>query len=159
MPVKTILMGVIGLCFGLLVSGGVLTVFVTVGLIPRFAQKSGTARKMIAYENAVILGTIGGTLLTIYPQIFCLHKWFLALQEKLWLMKLAENIALSVYGLFAGLFFGCFAIAIAEMLNSVPIFGRRVGFHNEIPFFVLSIALGKGWGSFLFFYLGIFTQP
>lgn len=74
-------------------------------------------------------------------------------------MKLAENIALSVYGLFAGLFVGCFAIAIAEMLNSVPIFGRRVGFHNEIPFFVLSIALGKGWGSFLFFYLGIFTQP
>ena len=37
--------------FGLLSSGGVFTVFVTVGIVPRFADKTHTGYKIIWYEK------------------------------------------------------------------------------------------------------------
>ena len=48
MWIKILLLAISFLGFGLLSSGGVFTVFVTVGLVPRFADKTHTAKYIIA---------------------------------------------------------------------------------------------------------------
>ena len=57
-----------------------------------------------------------------------------------------------LYGLFSGIFVGTLALAIAEMLDAFPIFFRRLRITGGLTWIVLSIALGKMIGSFIYFY-------
>ena len=61
-----------------------------------------------------------------------------------------------LFGLFAGIFVGCLALAIAEMLNTIPVFARRIGFRHGLGIVVLSIALGKAAGSLLYFIRAVY---
>lgn len=136
--------------FGLLSSGGVFTVFVTVGLVPRFADKTHTAQKIILYENSIVAGAIIGCLLSVYPEFFTglVAKVIGASSEwQVW-----GNLILTVFGIFAGMFVGCFAIAIAEMLNTIPIFTRRIRLGKGVGIVMLGIALGKTVGALIYFY-------
>ena len=54
------------------------------------------------------------------------------------------------------MFVGCLAFAIAEMLNSIPIFARRIGFRHGLGVAICFAALGKLTGSLLYFAYGIF---
>ena len=133
-----ILLAVIGLCSGMLVSGGVFTVLIAVGLMPRFAGKTHTADKVFLYEEMVIWGTIIGGVLSIFsPQFGNLG--------------LPGIIIIGVFGLFAGVFVGCLALAIAEMLDTIPIFARRIGFRHGLGIVVVAMAIGKMIGSALYF--------
>ena len=49
------------------------------------------------------------------------------------------------------------ALAIAEMLDSIPILTRRIGFRHGLGLMVLSIAMGKAVGSLLYFWHPIFV--
>ena len=62
------------------------------------------------------------------------------------------------FGLFAGIFVGCLALAIAEMLDTIPIFARRIGFRHGLGIVVLSIALGKAAGSLLYFMKAVYLH-
>lgn len=137
--------------FGFLSSGGVFTVFVTVGLVPRFADKTHTASKIIFYENSIVLGAILGCIFSVYGDFFT-EKFgkaalYLIPQWSLW-----GNIILSVFGIFAGMFIGCFAIAIAEMLDTIPIFTRRISLGKGVGIVMLCLALGKTVGALIYFY-------
>ncbi|MEG0107374.1 MAG: stage V sporulation protein AB, partial [Lachnospiraceae bacterium] len=44
------------------------------------------------------------------------------------------------------------SIALAEIINIFPIFIRRIKILKGIPYIILSIAIGKGMGAFIFFY-------
>ena len=57
----------------------------------------------------------------------------------------------AVYGLFAGMFIGCLALAIAEMLDSIPILTRRISFRHGLGLAIVSMALGKLFGSLVYF--------
>ena len=57
-----------GISFGLLSSAGVFTVFSAVGLVPRFAGKTHSAKRIFLYENMIILGTIVGGCASIWPK-------------------------------------------------------------------------------------------
>ena len=59
-----------------------------------------------------------------------------------------------VIGLIAGIFVGCWAMALAEILNVFPIFVRRTKIVKAVPYLVLSIAIGKGIGSLIYFVMG-----
>ena len=138
--------------FGLLSSGGVFTVFVTVGLVPRLADKTHTATKIILYENCIVTGAILGCVFSVYPDFF--EKIFgqFALDHiSRW--DIVGNLVLAVFGIFAGIFVGCFAIAIAEMLNTIPIFTRRIRLGKGVGIVLLFLALGKTIGSLIYFYL------
>ena len=52
---------------------------------------------------------------------------------------------------FAGIFVGCLALAIAEMLNTIPVFARRIGFRHGLGIAILAVAIGKLVGSLLYF--------
>lgn len=138
--------------FGLLSSGGVFTVFVTVGLVPRLADKTHTATKIILYENCIVAGAVLGCLFSVYGDFFT-EKFGKSALNLIPEWGLWGNLILAVFGIFAGMFVGCFAIAIAEMLNTIPIFTRRISFGKGVGIVMLCLALGKTVGALLYFYL------
>lgn len=127
-------------CFGGLASAGVFTVLSSVSLIPRFAGKTGTAGEIRLYENTVILGTIWGGITSLTEQPF-----HIGVPEGMGLLVLV------VLGVFSGMFVGCIALAVAEMLDSFPIFFRRIKLKTGIGVMVFFIAMGKLCGSILYF--------
>ena len=146
-----------GTSFGLLSAAGVFTVFSTVGLVPRFAGKTHSAKEIFLYENMIVLGTIIGGAVSMWPE-----SWeqgiarleavtggvtFWAVSQFLWLV---------VIGLFSGMFVGCFALSIAEMLDSIPIFTRRISFRKGIGIAICSVAAGKLCGSLFYFWEELF---
>ena len=62
-----------------------------------------------------------------------------------------RNGILSVFGLFSGMFIGCLALAIAEMLDSIPIFSRRISFRHGLGVAITCMAIGKLMGSLFYF--------
>ena len=150
---KSLFLGFVGLCYGLLAAAGVFTVLVAVGLVPRFAGKTHTARKVFLYEEMVIFGTIAGCFITIFPE-YCQIAAFL--QESFpGVAELWNGVGMgfqAIFGLFSGMFIGCLALAIAEMLDSIPIFARRISFRHGMGLAILSMALGKVCGALLFFW-------
>lgn len=148
----SILLTIWGGSFGFLTSAGVFTVLVAVGLVPRFAGKTHTARKVFLYEEMVIFGAISGGAASIFPE-YVNPAAFLRQQcvQLLWLWEILGVGGQIIFGIFAGMFIGCLALAIAEMLDSIPIFARRVSFRHGLGFMVVGIALGKLCGSLGYF--------
>ncbi len=153
MSVQWIFLALIGASYGMLAAAGVFTVLVAVGLVPRFAGKTHTGKKVLLYEEMVIFGTIIGGLTSVFPE----YSQFGAF----WQQRFPEQIQLwngigvalqAVFGMFCGMFIGCLALAIAEMLDSIPIFARRISFRHGIGLAILSMAIGKLCGSLFYFW-------
>ena len=53
-----------------------------------------------------------------------------------------------IFGVFSGMYVGCFAMALAEILNVLPIFSRRIHLKEGMPYMVVVMAIGKALGSF-----------
>lgn len=139
-----------GFSFGALAAGGVFTVLISVGLIPRFAGKTHTSSKVFLYEEMVILGTVTGCILSIFHDYLPIGRWMREwLTDGVW--NGVGSILLALFGLFAGMFIGCLALAIAEMLDTIPIFARRIGFRHGLGIAVSAMAAGKALGSILYF--------
>ncbi len=162
MFLKNVFLLICGLSFGLLSSAGVFTVLASVGLIPRFAGKMHVAHKVFALEEAVVFGTILGCIVSVFQEYADVGSWVLMHQilgeatETLW--KWFSICFLILGGLFAGMFVGCLALSIAEMLDSIPIFSRRIGFRHGLGIAITAVALGKLVGSILYFAKGIFES-
>lgn len=160
MFLKQLFLAIIGLSSGLIVSGGVFTVLISVGLIPRFAGKMHVARKIFVLEEMVVLGTLTGDFFSVFTDLsmagdFVLsHRLFGTATEGVW--RLLGTLLLILIGTFSGIFVGCLALAIAEMLDTIPIFARRIGFRHGLGFAVLGIALGKLAGSLIYFTQEVF---
>lgn len=149
MLLRRIFLGVLGISFGMMTAGGVFTVLLAVGLIPRFAGKTHTGRKVTLYETMVMLGTLAGDVLSVFEPGIGKAILSMGISAPAW--GLFGRILLLGYGLFAGIFVGSLAMAIAEMLDSIPIFARRIGFRHGLGIAVLAMALGKAAGSLLYF--------
>lgn len=130
-----ILLGFIGLCAGLAVSAGTFAFLIVIGVIPRMIGKCNRAAETIHFENAVILGGIFGTVMSVFLQIR---------------LPLGP-LLLCAYGLSAGIFVGSIAVALAEILNTFPIVFRRTGIKTGLFWVMLSMALGKLCGSLYYF--------
>ncbi len=160
MFLKQLFLAIIGLSSGLIVSGGVFTVLISVGLIPRFAGKMHVARKIFVLEEMVVLGTLTGDFFSVFTDLsmagdFVLsHRLFGTATEGVW--RLLGTLLLILIGTFSGIFVGCLALAIAEMLDTIPIFARRIGFRHGLGFAILGIALGKLAGSLIYFTQEVF---
>lgn len=160
MFLKMILLGLCGLGFGLLSSAGVFTVLASVGLIPRFAGKMHVAKKVFALEEAVIFGTLIGGFFSVFGKYGDIGAFILANrvfgEQTAQVVRVIGNLFLSGGGFFAGMFVGCLAFAIAEMLDSIPIFARRVGFRHGLGIAITAAAAGKLVGSLIYFAKGIY---
>ncbi|MBQ8232010.1 MAG: stage V sporulation protein AB [Lachnospiraceae bacterium] len=149
---KYLLLILMGVSYGALASAGVFTVLIAVGLIPRFAGKTHTNRYVFLYEEMVVFGTITGSFLTVfgeYSQVAAFLQERMPQYDRLWVGL--GNVVMILFGLFCGMFVGCLALAIAEMLDSIPIFSRRVSLRHGIGLVILSMAIGKLVGSICYF--------
>lgn len=143
----------VGASFGLLAAAGVFTVFVAVGLVPRFAGRTHTGDKVALYEEMVIFGSVAGAFISLFPECSQLGAYLQGHfpgQTEVW--TALGTVLQGLCGFFSGMFVGCLALAIAEMLDSIPIFTRRISFRHGLGAAVLSMAVGKLCGSLFYFW-------
>ncbi len=127
---RMIIIAFAGLSSGGLVAAGTFAFITMIGIIPRLAARTRTASYMWWYENAVISGGTIGSIIYVFE-----------LKLKLWYP------GVFLYALGAGVFVGCLAVALAEVIKTFPIFVMRTKLKWGIPYIALSLALGKMAGS------------
>ena len=143
---KSIIMIFIGLCSGIGVAAGTFAFMVVIRVIPRMVQKAKLEHKVIYIENMVFRGIMFGTILSLF-------SW-----KKKWLFDLLGKTLLTIFGMSAGIFVGCLAVALAEILDTFPILFRRIHLNEKYGELLLFImALGKMIGSLFFFLTGYDT--
>ena len=130
-------LAILGLSGGILVAGGLFGFIVSLGVISDFADRTHTGNRVRLYEKALALGGNLGNIIHIYKIPVPAGPWLLV-----------------VFGIFAGIFVGGWIMALAETLNVFPIFMRRAKLVGCIPYIILSIAIGKGIGSLIYFWFG-----
>ena len=133
---KQILLGILGLSAGMGTAAGLLSFIIGLGVVSDFADRTHTGKKILWYEDCIAAGGILGNLFWVY---------------QIWIP--GGRCLLSVFGLFSGIFVGCWSMALAEVLNIFPIFVRRIKLIKCIPFLILGMALGKGIGAIWYFYM------
>lgn len=138
MLAEHIFLGFLGLAFGLSVATGSFAIAVKLGIIPEMASKSKTAKHIITYENATILGGIAGNIMSVFSDI----------------RFPAGHIFLGLFGISAGIFVGCMAVALAEIINAYPIMMRRLKLKIGLEWMVAVIAIGKMSGCLFYFLRG-----
>jgi len=130
-------------CSGVGVAAGTFAFLLVIRVIPRMLQKAKLEYKVIYIENIVFRGILFGTILSLF-------NW-----KKKWLYELLGKTVLTFFGVSAGIFTGCLSVALAEILDTFPVFFRRVGIKEECnEELLLVMALGKMIGSLFFFLTG-----
>ena len=97
---QNILLAVIGLSAGVIVASGLFSFVIELGVVSDFADRTHTGEHILLYEDSVALG---GILANIF-----------------WVFHISipgGNILAAVFGILGGIFVGCWAMALAEMLN------------------------------------------
>lgn len=130
-------LGFVGLCSGVIIAGGLAGLMIGLSIVPRYAGITHTAKYILLYEDATLLGTISGIICFLFHLQLPLGFFLLTL-----------------FGLFSGIFLGGWILALAEMADVFPILCRRIKFSEGLPKVILCIALGKCIGSLIFYFLG-----
>ena len=124
---------IIAFASGIIISGAVFAFITIIGVVPRLAQKTRTEDSIIIYEEAIIVGGILGTLSMIFNFYIPIGKFFAVL-----------------YATGIGIFFGCLAVSLAEVLNVIPILTRRGKIQTGLKYFIIAVALGKLIGAIIY---------
>ena len=124
----------VGVSAGAAASAGVFALITVIGILPRWAGHTRTARHVSLYEWSVISGgTVGNLIFLLQPSLP------------------GKEILEAAAGLFMGIFVGGLIMSLAEVLDVFPILLRRGRIQSGIPWMVLSIGIGKMLGAYLYF--------
>lgn len=132
---ENILGALIGFGGGAVVAAGVFALVSAIGIIPRLADKSHTAKYISRYEDSVVLGGILGNIIYIND-----------------ITVPFGEIGGILFGLFSGIYAGVLAISLAEATSATAVFSRRANLKKGLGAVVLAFALGKSFGAFLMFF-------
>ena len=136
MLIKESFLCLVGLTAGFAVSAGTFAFMIVIGVIPRMIGKCNRAAETMHFENAIIAGGILGNLISVFLEI-----------------RIPFGVLfLCAYGISAGIFVGCIAVALAEILNTFPIMFRRIGLKQGLPYVMVVMALGKTLGALYYFF-------
>lgn len=133
---KALIIIILGFGGGVVISGAVFAFIAIIGVVPRLAQKTHTEKLISLYEEAIIAGGIWGTSTLLINYYLPLPKIFII-----------------IFCLLIGIFYGCLAVSLAEVLNVIPILTRRGGLKKGLTYFILALALGKLLGSVLYYFI------
>lgn len=146
MFLKSLFLILVGLSAGTGIAAGTFAFLFVIRVIPRMVQKAKVEHKIIYIENIVFRGILFGTVLSLF-------SW-----KKKWLFTILGRSILTIAGLSAGIFVGCIAVALAEILDTFPIFFRRLNIKDDMGMAMLFVmAAGKLLGSLFFFLTGYGT--
>ena len=133
---RNVIYAIVGLLSGALVAAGMFAFVTMIGVVTRMAGRTKTNCHAMLYEDMVTIGATAGNILFLYEPVIGLGAG-----------------ARILIGFFAGVYIGCLAVALAEMLNVVPIFARRAKLKKGLAAFVIVFALGKLAGGLLDFFV------
>ncbi len=131
----------IGIGTGITISGGIVAFIAIIGIIPMMGHLTHTSKYFIWYENAIVIGIITGSLLSM---------WDITIP--------IPTLCIAIILFLFGVFIGVLIIALAEVLNVFPIINRRIKVRKGISFLILSLALGKLVGSLIYWVYPIFNK-
>ncbi len=134
---KQILPAFIAFGGGVISAGGFAAFITLIGIVPRLAGLTKTQKYIKNYERSLALGFILMNTLSLYP-----------IQWEMPSTLLAAPL-LAITGGFAGIFSGCLAGALAEVLEIFPIITLKYKMQTDIKYIIFAIALGKCAGSLI----------
>lgn len=140
MFLKTVFLGIFGFVCGIAVAAGAFALVVVLRIIPRLVGKSKTAYWILHYEQMVMLGAIVGNILSVF--------YFIPIP--------GGSFVLWLYGIGSGIYVGCLAMALAEIMNVFPLIFRRSKLNRGIEWVIICMAAGKVVGAYLYFLRGMF---
>jgi stage V sporulation protein AB len=135
MLIRNVVLAVTGFSGGAFAATGFFALITMIGLVNRYAQKTRTAVNILWYEECVIWGVTIGSLWFVFEPVIPVG-----------------NVGLAIIGLFGGVYAGCLAVALAEIIKSIPIMLMRTKLSSGIGILMLAFALGKGIGSLIYFF-------
>lgn len=141
MSLKALILIILGFGGGVVISGAVFAFIAIIGVVPRLAQKTRTENYIPFYEEAIIIGGIWGTSTLLIDYYLPIPKIFIV-----------------ILCLMIGIFYGCLAVSLAEVLNVIPILTRRGGLKKGLSYFIIALAMGKLLGSVLYYFIPGFYQ-
>ena len=100
MWVTQTVLAVLGLSAGLAVAAGLFSFIIGLGVISDFADRTHTGDHILLYEDSVALGGMLGNIFWVYH---------IAIP--------GGSVLLGLFGIFAGIFVGCWSMALAEILD------------------------------------------
>ncbi|OPJ56724.1 stage V sporulation protein AB [Alkalithermobacter paradoxus] len=122
----------IGFSEGVVVGSGVVALLTLLDIIPRLCQITGTYHYISLYQIILISATFCGSMFSLMNYSLGLGVYFLIFS-----------------GLTYGIFVGMLASALAEAVDVIPIIERRLKIDGYIKYIILSLILGKSFGSIL----------
>ena len=129
MVAEQCILAFIGVAAGFLVAAGIFAFAVMIGVVTRLVARTKTIKSLWVIEDSIVMGGTLGSLVSIYQPPLPFGAWLLA-----------------VYGFFSGIHAGCLAIALAETVNVIPVFVRRIRLKLGLAYIVTAFALGKAFG-------------
>lgn len=126
---------IIGFSAGAVIAAGVFAFLTTVGVLTRIAGKTGTKKHIRLYEDCIVVGAAVGNYVNLA-------------QPKMYL----SNIETAIFGGFSGIFVGCLIMSLAETIDTLPVIVRNMRIKKGIQYVILSIAIGKMIGAFIYFF-------
>ena len=96
MWIRHLFLGFIGLAAGGAVAAGTFAFIIVIGVVPRMIAKCNLAKYTVLLENMIVLGGIVGNLISVFTGLP---------------LPLGRGL-LILFGLSAGIFVGCIAVAI-----------------------------------------------
>lgn len=130
---KNLVVGLVSASSGIVI-GNAFAAFITLlGIVSRLIQRSRTKEMISLYQISLSLGMPVFSLLYFFDVTLKLNKYFSI-----------------ILGLIFGTFLGLFTSALAETLNVIPVLSRKLDLSDYLLYIVISIALGKVFGSLVF---------
>ena len=139
---KMLALVIMGFGGGMVIAGAVFAFIAIIGVVPRIAQKTKTEKYILLYEEGIIIGGIFGAS--------CLMvDYYLPIGA----------VAAALLMFMVGIFYGCLAVSLAEVLDVIPVLTRRSGLKRGLRFFMTALAAGKLLGSLLYYFVpGFFIE-
>lgn len=139
--------------FGGATAAGVIALLTTLGFVPRMIAGLHLAKDAIQWESVITLGSVVGCLLSVFTPSKVLFSFW-----QTWIgsvgAQVMGTVGLLIAGLCSGIYVGCQAMALAEVLNMFPILLRRIKLQMGLRAAITAIALGKLTGSLWYFVFG-----
>lgn len=121
-----------GLGGGILVAGGLFAFLALIGVVTRLAAGTKTAKFLMFYEDISLLGATVGNIAYLYHVGIPVGR-----------------LGFLLYGLGAGVFTGCLAAALAEVVKMMPVLSERMNLKRGMTIIMIIFAFGKMVGALI----------
>lgn len=145
--IQYLLLIISGLSAGFITAAAYVAFIAMLGIFPKIAAKTNTAKQCILYETCLMSGILLSTLL----QFGAVYSSSSILQSDI-LPQPLGIILLSCIGLFGGIYIGFLISGLSEMLNVIPIYSRKANIQKWALLVIFFIAIGKGIFSLIYFF-------